>query len=82
MNMRLDKYLKVSRIIKRRTLAKEYVDNGLVKVNKKVVKAAYEVNVGDYISIQLKDKNLMYKVTLILEHATEEKAKTMYEEIN
>ena len=73
--MRLDKYLKVSRIIKRRALAKEAVDNNLILVNKKVSKASKEVNVGDIISF----KNENYRVLKILNYATEETAKSMYE---
>lgn len=77
--MRLDKYLKVSRIIKRRTLAKEQIDKGNVFLNGKIAKASSEVNVGDIITISKVDKK--YKVVLILPNATEEKATTMYEEI-
>ena len=73
--MRLDKYLKVSRIIKRRALAKEAVDNNLILVNKKVSKASKEVNVGDIISF----KNENYRVLKILNYATEETAQSMYE---
>ncbi len=73
--MRLDKYLKVSRIIKRRALAKEAVDNNLILVNKKVSKASKKVNVGDIISF----KNENYRVLKILNYATEETAKSMYE---
>lgn len=50
--MRLDKFLKVTKIIKRRTVANEAADNGRVKVNVKVVKPSYEVKVGDIIEIQ------------------------------
>lgn len=73
--MRLDKYLKVSRIIKRRTLAKEAVDNGRVYVNGKEAKASKEVNVNDVISFN----NTNYRITKILNYATEENAKSMYE---
>ena len=77
--MRLDKYLKVSRIIKRRTVAKEAVDKGFVLLNSKVAKAASEVNVGDTITLVKLNKS--YKVVNIYPNATEEKAKTMYEEL-
>ena len=50
--MRLDKYLKVSRLIKRRTVANEACDNGLVTVNGKPARASYDVKVGDQISLQ------------------------------
>lgn len=77
--MRLDKYLKVSRIIKRRTLAKEQIDKGNVFLNGKIAKASSEVKVGDIIAISKIEKK--YKVLLIMPNATEEKAKSMYEEI-
>lgn len=77
--MRLDKYLKVSRIIKRRTLAKEQIEKGNVLLNGKVAKASSEVDVNDLITLSKINKS--YKVLLILPNATEEKAKSMYEEI-
>ena len=55
--MRLDKYLKVSRLIKRRTVANDACDAGRVMVNDKVVKASYDVKVGDIIEIQFGNKN-------------------------
>ena len=76
--MRLDKYLKVSRIIKRRTVAKEQIDKGFVLLNSKVAKASTEVKVGDLITLSKINKS--YKVTNIFTSATEEKAKTMFEE--
>ena len=51
--MRLDKYLKVSRIIKRRTIAKECVDRGLVTLNSKIAKASSEVKVGDILEVKI-----------------------------
>ena len=80
--MRLDKYLKVSRIIKRRSLAKEVIDNGFVFVNEKKAKASSEIKVGDTISLLYRDEKKKYIVKNIFEFATEEKAKSMYEEIN
>lgn len=77
--MRLDKFLKVSRIIKRRSVAKEQIDNGNVLLNDKVAKAASEVKIND--TITLSKKNLSYRVANIFESATEEKAKTMYKEL-
>ena len=76
--MRLDKYLKVSRIIKRRTVAKEQIDKGFVLLNSKVAKASAEVKVGDLITLSKLNKS--YKVTNIFPSVTEEKAKTMFEE--
>lgn len=76
--MRLDKFLKVSRIIKRRTVAKECVDRGLVTLNSKTAKASSEVKVGDILEVKIKNKILTYRIEKILEYATEEKAATMY----
>ena len=76
--MRLDKYLKVSRIIKRRTVAKEVVDNGHVLLNQKACKASTDVNEGDILTITHKGKRETYRIEKILEYATEEKAKEMY----
>lgn len=76
--MRLDKYLKVSRIIKRRTIAKECVDRGLVILNSKTAKASSEVKAGDILEVKIKNKILTYRIEKILEYATEEKAATMY----
>lgn len=77
--MRLDKFLKVSRIIKRRVVAKEQVDNGNVLLNEKVAKASSEVKVGDIIFLTKLNKKC--RVLKLLPSATEEKAKTMFEEI-
>lgn len=60
--MRLDKFLKVSRVIKRRTVANEAADNGRVSVNGKVVKPSYEVKVGDIIEIQFGDKVSKFEI--------------------
>ena len=80
--MRLDKYLKVSRIIKRRSVAKEVIDNGFIFINDKKAKASSEIKVGDTISLLYRDEKKKYIVKNIFEFATEEKAKSMYEEIN
>lgn len=80
--MRLDKYLKVSRIIKRRSVAKEVIDNGYVFINEKKAKASSEIKIGDTISLLYRDEKKKYIVKNIFEFATEEKAKSMYEEIN
>ena len=60
--MRLDKYLKVSRLIKRRTTANEACDNGLVSVNGRVVRASYEVKVGDRISLRLGAREVAHPI--------------------
>lgn len=77
--MRLDKYLKVSRLIKRRTLAKEVSDQGRVKVNGQVAKAGTTVSVEDELEIRLGNRIIVVKVTGLSEHANKENAKTMFE---
>ena len=77
--MRLDKYLKVSRIIKRRTVAKEQIDKGIVLLNSKIAKASSEVKIGDILTLVKLEKS--YKVVNIYQSATEEKALEMYEEL-
>ncbi len=79
--MRLDKYLKVSRIIKRRTVANEACDAGKVEVNGKVARASYDVKEGDEIKITLGAKENTYRVLLVTEHALKEDALKMYEQI-
>ena len=63
--MRLDKFLKVSRVIKRRTVANEAADGGRVSVNGKVVKPSYEVNVGDVVEIKFGDKISKFEIMQI-----------------
>lgn len=77
--MRLDKYLKVSRIIKRRTIAKEAADNGRITINNKVAKAGTPVNVGDIIEISFASKKLRAKILSVAETVRKELAKEMYE---
>ena len=79
--MRLDKFLKVSRLIKRRTIAKERVDKGNVTLNGKPAKASSNVNIGDVLTVHLKSIISTYRINNIFEFATEEKAKSMYMEI-
>lgn len=76
--MRLDKYLKVSRLIKRRTIANEACDAGRVMVNNKVVKASYDVKVGDIIEISFGNKSVKAEVTLIADTSKKEESKEMY----
>jgi len=76
--MRLDKYLKVSRLIKRRTVANEACDAGRVSVNGKVAKASQEVKVGDVISIRFGDKNVEAEILSITETVRKEEAKEMF----
>lgn len=76
--MRLDKYLKVSRIIKRRTVANEACDAGRVEVNGKVARASYDVKIGDKIKVSLGQNGRCYEVLEINEHALKENAADMY----
>ena len=64
-NIRLDKFLKVSRIIKRRTVANEAADGGRISVNGRVVKPSYEVKVGDIVEIKFGDKISKFKIVAI-----------------
>ena len=77
--MRLDKYLKVSRLIKRRTVANEACDAGRVTVNDKVAKASTDVKVGDVISIKFGEKSVTARILSITETIHKEDAKDMYE---
>ena len=77
--MRLDKYLKVSRLIKRRTVANEACDAGKITVNDKVASTSYDVKVGDVIEITLGSKSVKVKVTEVKEVVRKEDAATMYE---
>lgn len=63
--MRLDKFLKVSRVIKRRTVANDAADNGRISVNGKVVKPSYEVKIGDIVEIQFGDKTSKFEILQI-----------------
>ncbi|MCL2165197.1 MAG: RNA-binding S4 domain-containing protein [Oscillospiraceae bacterium] len=77
--MRLDKYLKVSRLIKRRTLANEACDSERVKINGKVAKAGVEVKIGDVIEIRFGNRLTSVKVLSIAEQAGKDASKDMYE---
>lgn len=79
--MRLDKYLKVSRIIKRRTVANEVCDAKHVNVNGKIARASLEVKVGDIIEIQMGSNLTKYEVLSISEHATKENAALMFRQL-
>lgn len=80
--MRLDKYLKVSRIIKRRTVANEACDAGRVCVNGKVQRASYNVKVGDRLTVTLGQNSRTYLVKAVQEHALKEDAALMYETLD
>ena len=76
--MRLDKYLKVSRIIKRRTIANEAADAGRVSINGKVAKPSAEVNEGDTLDLLLGGKHLLVRVESLKESTRKEDAASMY----
>ncbi|MBR0464109.1 MAG: RNA-binding S4 domain-containing protein [Clostridia bacterium] len=80
--MRLDKYLKVSRIIKRRTVANEACDGGRVTVNGKVAKPGVELKVGDELEIRFGANSVRYRVLSLNEHAMKADAAGMYEIIS
>lgn len=76
--MRLDKYLKVSRIIKRRTIANEACDAGRVFVNGKAARASYDIKVGDIIEISFGSRNFKAEVLTIAETVKKDEASAMY----
>lgn len=79
--MRLDKYLKVSRLIKRRTVANEACDAGKITVNGKIARASYDVKIGDIIEITLGSRSVKVKVCEVKEVVRKEDAVTMYEAV-
>lgn len=78
-DLRIDKYLKVSRLIKRRTVANDACDAGRVSVNGKPVKASYDVKVGDIIEIEFGNRSVKARVTAISETTKKDAAAEMYE---
>lgn len=80
--MRLDKFLKISRIIKRRTVANEICDAKHATVNDKVARASYDVKVGDVIEITFGSNSKKYEVLTVTEYATKESAAAMYRELD
>lgn len=79
--MRLDKYLKVSRLIKRRTVANEACDAGRVLVNDKPARASYDVKVGDILTIQLGARELRVEVTDVQETVAKNDASMLYKQL-
>ena len=77
--MRLDKYLKVSRLIKRRTIANEACDTGRISVNGKVQKASYDVKIGDVIGIRFGEKQVEAKVLSTKEAIRKDEAEELFE---
>ena len=80
--MRLDKYLKTARLIKRRTVATDACDAERVEVNGKPAKSSYRVKIGDVITVSFGTRRLNVRVLDISEHTTKENAALMYEEIS
>ncbi|MBP5609821.1 MAG: RNA-binding S4 domain-containing protein [Clostridia bacterium] len=80
--MRLDKFLKVSRIIKRRTVANDACDASHVSVNGKVAKASYDVKIGDVIEVGFGQRVLRVRVTDVRDTVRKEAAADMYEVLN
>ena len=80
--MRIDKYLKVSRLIKRITVANDACDGEKIEVNGKPVKASYQVKVGDKITIYFGNKSTTVEVLNVLEHVRKEDAELMYRQVN
>ena len=79
--MRFDKYLKVSRLIKRRTVANEACDNGLVTVNDKPARASYEVKEGDKISLRFGVRTITVEVISVQETVRQSEAAAMYRQV-
>ena len=78
MNMRLDKYLKVSRLIKRRTVANEACDAGRVMINDKPAKASTDVKVGDIVTIQFGNKDVKVEILDVSEIVRKDEAKELF----
>ena len=79
--MRLDKYLKVSRLIKRRTVANEACYNGRISVNGRVVKASYDVKEGDRIEISMGTRTVAVEVLQVADNVRKDDASAMYKEV-
>lgn len=77
--MRIDKFLKVSRVIKRRTIANEACSNGRVSVNGKIVKSSYEIKLNDTVEVKFGDNILKFKVISLVERTKENKNIEMIE---
>lgn len=79
--MRLDKWLKVSRIIKRRTVANEACDNDRVSVNGRPVRASYDVKVGDLVELRLGERVVKVEVLVVADNVGKDAASAMYKEV-
>lgn len=80
--MRIDKYLKVSRLIKRRAVANEACDQGRITVNGKVVKASYDVKENDILEIKMGERIIRVQVVSVAEHVLKNDASSLYKVIN
>jgi Ribosome-associated heat shock protein implicated in the recycling of the 50S subunit (S4 paralog) len=80
--MRLDKYLKISRLIKRRTVAKEIADQGRISINGKVAKSSSDVSTNDELEVRFGNKTLTVKVLKIVETTKKEESADMYEVVS
>ena len=79
--MRLDKYLKVSRLIKRRTVANEACDNARVTANGRPVKASYDVKVGDVLELRFGERAVKVEVLIVADNVGKADAPAMYKEV-
>lgn len=79
--MRLDKWLKVSRLIKRRTVANEACDAGRISANGRPVKASYDVKVGDVLELHFGERTVKVEVLVVTEHAGKADAPALYQEL-
>ncbi|MCI6272486.1 MAG: RNA-binding S4 domain-containing protein [Erysipelotrichaceae bacterium] len=77
--MRIDKFLKVSRILKRRSVSKELADNQRIEINNKIVKPSHEVKVGDLVGITFGNRKIIVRVLDIMDIMKKEDAKNSYE---
>lgn len=76
--MRIDKFLKVSRVIKRRTVAQEACDGGRIEVNGRIAKPSKDVNVGDVVSVTFGNRTMQFEILSVDEHQTKQSAENMY----
>lgn len=79
--MRIDKFLKVSRLIKRRTVANAACDNEKIVVNGRQVKASYQVKVGDIVEITFGERTVRVEILNVAEHVTKDNASALYREV-
>ena len=76
--MRIDKFLKISRVIKRRTVAQEACDGGRIEVNGKTAKPSKDVNVGDVVTVTFGNRTMQFEILSVDEHQTKQSAENMY----